>query len=468
MRRDHFFDWSGFKYAAKVLVLCIIAGTVGRYGLLYAAQSSSTAPSLVLIQEAHPAAESLSLSLSTTTSRHIINTLTITDAVPPVGKFIAVDVVTQVLTLYQDGTAFAKYPILATGKPGSPYEISSGFYTVLKKESDHFNSVEQIDLPWSVQFYGNYFVHGWPYADDGSPVNTSYVGNGVRLSTSDAASVYTFADKGVGIFVYDPPRTTPLSPLVLDAIPTPSVSAASYIVADIDTGDVFLEQHAEKTFPIASTTRLMTALVASGAIPFDTKITIPRDALSSTKTITLKTKETFPARDLLYPLLMESNTAVAHSLAQTYGTASFIGWMNATAQALDMSSTHFSDISGTSTENISSADDLFRLASYLAHKKSFILDIARTPSKNLISGSGNTYSIQNTTAEKDTMVSVLSVPVNGAERRVAVIVLQSNNYLADTIALAHWFTQSAERGVDIAGTACITCAIVPPYRKIQL
>ena len=56
MPRDHFFDWRGFKFAAKVLVLCIIAGTLGRYGLMYAAQSrSASGPSLVLIQETRPA-----------------------------------------------------------------------------------------------------------------------------------------------------------------------------------------------------------------------------------------------------------------------------------------------------------------------------------------------------------------------------------------------------------------------------
>ena len=122
MRRDHFFDWHGFKFAAKVLVLCIIAGTLGRYGLLYAAQSrSASGPSLVLIQETRPAPEkSLSLTLSTTTSRHIINTLAIADAVPPTGKFIAADLQSMVLTLYEGGAAIEKYPIRAKAVSGSP------------------------------------------------------------------------------------------------------------------------------------------------------------------------------------------------------------------------------------------------------------------------------------------------------------------------------------------------------------
>ena len=455
MPRDHFFDWRGFKFAAKVLVLCIIAGTLGRYGLMYAAQSrSASGPSLVLIQETRPApGKSLSLTLSTSTSRHIINTLTIADTVPPTGKFIAADLQSMVLTLYQEGVAIAKYPIRAKGEVRSPYQTSPGFYTVLKKESDHFNSIERIDLPWSIQFSGNYFIHGGPYGNDGAPVASSYAGGGIELSTDDARSVYEFTETGTNIFVYSPIRTA-LSSLVLDAIPAPPISATAYMVADVDTGDVFLEQNVEHSFSIASTTRLMTALVANNAIMFDKKIAVA--------------KETFFVGDLLYPLLMKSDNIIAKGLAQTHGTEGFVDWMNVTAKSLDMQSTRFVDAMGTSTENVSNANDLFRLASYLAREKPFILDIANTPSKELIADSGNVRHIENTVIEKGSSISVVSVPVNGVERRAAVIVLNSENYAADAQALTDWFTQSALQGTDIAGTACLTCAIIPPYRKIQL
>lgn len=469
MRRDHFFDWHGFKFAAKVVVLCLIAGTLGRYGLLYAAQSRSSlgaSPSLVLIQEKHAASRSLSLTLSTTTSAHIINTLTIGDAVPSVGKFIAVDLSSLVLTLYQDGTAVNKYPILASGIPGSPYRASPGFYTVLAKEPDRFNGAERIDLPWSIQLYGNYFIHGWPLASDGSPVNASYPGGSVRLSTEDAQKVYDFADAGTGTFVYEPAPAR-LPSLFLDTLSSPAVSATSYLVADIDTGDVFLEQNAEKSITLASTTKLMAALAASGAIPLDKKIAILRTALSPAKKKSSATKETFFAGDLLYPLLMGSNNVVAQSLAQEYGTAGFVDWMNATAKTLDMRSTHFSAVTGTSTENVSTADDLFRLATYLANEKSFILDIAQTPAKDIISSSGNVYRIDNANTSDGTMTVVFTVPVDGVARRVAVIVLDSNNGIRDTATLAGWFKKAAQQGAEIAKTVCSTCAVPPPYRKIQ-
>jgi hypothetical protein len=412
MRLHHSFDWKGLTFLGKILLACMVVSGAGYFSLLYATGSHATSgasPSLVLIQEMRPApAKSLSLTLSTTTSEHIIHTLVINDAVPPTGKFIAVDLNTMVLTLYEGGVAIAKYPILAKAESGSPYETPAGFYTVLTKESDHFNSGDQIDLPWSVQFYGNYFIHGWPSSIDGSPVNLSYSGDGIRLNTNDAEKVYDFADKGTGIFVYEPVHTASVASLFLDAIPAPLVSAASYLVADIDTGDVYLEQGAGAVFPAASATGLMAALVANETVPFDIK----------------------------------------NNPARTYGAPGFVDWMNTKAKSLDMSSTRFVDTSSTSTENVSTTDDLFRLASYLVTEKSFVLDTAA--------------------ATKNIVTSIFSLPINGVERHVAIIVLKSNNSAADTIALTDWFTRSAELGVGLANTACITCAIIPPFRKIQL
>lgn len=445
MHRDHFFDWHGFKFAAKVLVLCIVAGTLGRYGLLYAAQSGNS-PSLILVQETRPAPpKSLSLSLSTTTSRHIINTLSIPDVVPPTGKFIAADLSTKVLTLYEEGFAIAKYPILAESARGSPSEISTGFYTVLAKEESR------------VQFYPNYFIHG------------ASESGGIQLATDDAEKVSAFAETGVGIFVYDPRRLAPKPSLTLGALPTPPLSSLSYLVGDLDTGDVFLEQNASDIAPVASTTRVMLALAASEAIPLETEITVARGALPPAKRKTTRTEETFRVGDILTPLLMSSNGALAAGLAGVYGADGLVSWMNAKARSLDMRSTRFVDAVGTSTENVSSTEDLFRLAAYLAKEKSFALDALQTPDLELMADSGNVYYFNNGTAASYTAFAVVPLLVNGMERRVAVVALKSGDAAADLGTLTDWFTQSAVQGIDLAGTACATCvAPPPPYRKLPL
>lgn len=489
MGLKHFFDWEGFTFVGKILAASIIVGLATHFGPLYF-KTLHPAPALapVVAQETMPTpilpVATSTQSYSTTTPERVINSLTITDAVPQTGKFIVADLATMKLTLYQDGVATSGYPILTKGKTGSPYETPSGFYRVLTKETDHLNSREGVYMPYSMQFYGNYFIHGWPYYADGTPVESSYSGGCIRLSTVDAGKVYAFAEKGTGIFVYDPVDTASMPTLVLSTMPAPPVSAASYLVADIDTGDVYLEQNAEEPRPIASLTKLMTALVANETIMFDDKITITRGELLYPGSATSTQKETFAVNDLFYPLLMESNNAVADRLARYYGTKGFVDWMNTTANALDMQSTHYKDASGVSASNVSTPDDLYRLAAYLADKKSFIWDITRTPTKEVISDSGDVYYFSNfnifsgspdflggkvgqTAAAQDTMASIFSVSVNGISRRAAIIVLKSDNFATDTEKLADWFIQSAEQGAVMAGTACASCIAPPQYRKIQ-
>mgnify|MGYP001557976050 FL=1 len=484
MNLDHSFDWIGFRFAGKLFLVCMVVVMIGRFGFWYVSELHPTSvPALIAIQET-PSVQAMALvqEFSTSTPVRVINKLTVADAVPQTGKFITADLESMKLTLYQDGIEVAEYPILTKGRPGSPYETPAGFYNVLAKESNHLNNREGVYMPYSMQFYGNYFIHGWPYYTDGTQVASTYSGGCIRLGTKDAGKVFAFAEKGTGIFVYDPVRATTTSSLVLNAISTPPISAESYLVADIDTGDVFLEQNAQDSRAIASVTKLMTALVANETIMFNKKIAVTRGELLHD--VSAK-KETFVVGDLLYPLLMESNNAVADRLAQYYGIASFVDWMNTTAKALDMQTTHFADASGISAENVSTPDDLYRLATYLTNKKSFIFDITRRPTKKLVADSGNIYSFNNfnvfsnsadfvggkvgqTAAAQETMISVFSIPVNEVPRRVAIIVLKSDDYTTDTTKLVEWFTKSAQRGAAMAGTACVSCTIPTHYRKIEL
>ncbi len=489
MEVDHFFDFAGLKFVAKLLLACAFVGAAGDVGFYYllTAQSaplSSTPPSIAVGRDSLLVSTTSPLiSSSATVPERVIDVLTPADVVPQTGKFVVADLKDMLLTLYQDGVVIATYPILTKGKPGSPYETPAGFYSVLTKEHDHFNAREQVHMPYSMQFYGNYFIHGWPYYPDGTQVASTYSGGCIRLSTSDAGKVFSFANKGTGIFVYDPARATSPASIAFNKLQIPPVSATSYLVADIDTGDVYLEQNATNPRPIASLTKLMTALVANETIMFNNQIAITRAELLHSETASTK-KETFFVDDLLYPLLMEENNAIADRLAQYYGTTSFVDWMNTTAKALDMQSTHFADASGISSENVSTTDDLYRLARYLANKKLFIWNITRTPGKDLIASSGDIYHFNNfniysdnsdfiggkvgqTVAAQNTMVSVFSLPVNGEPRRIAIVVLKSDDYTTDTTRLVDWFTQSAERGMESSGTACASCATIPNYRKIR-
>jgi D-alanyl-D-alanine endopeptidase (penicillin-binding protein 7) len=485
---NHSFDWKGFKHGLALIAGVVLIGAGMHAGISYAASHFDTSTNqtgianmTTAISTDRSSIPSLPIVISTTTPVSVINKLKIADVVPPSGKFIAADLVNMELYLYQDGTTTAKYQILTKGKPGTPYETPSGAYETENKEINYVNYAEGVKMPYSMQLYGNYFIHGWPTYLNGTPVASTYSGGCIRLSTTDAAEVYAFADKGTKVFVYDSPATSAMPTLALASIRVPSISASSFLVADVDTGDVYVERYSKEERPIASLTKLMTALVANETILFNNKITIPRGELSEIAVASDTIPETFIVGDLLYPLLMESNNNIANRLGGYYNMEAFVTWMNQEAKALNMASTTFVDPSGISRNNISTPEDLYRLAVYLANKKSFIWNITRTPQKTIDAKNGSRYSftsfnkfsklssfvggkVGETDAAGDTMVSIFALPINGVSRRIAVIILNSTDDTTDTQKLIDWFNQSA----TAVNTACTSCAFTSPYPKIQL
>jgi hypothetical protein len=387
---------------------------------------------------------------------------TIESHIPEEGKFIAADLDKMKLYLYEDAEFVEEYPILSKGKPGSFWETPSGNYKILDKLSRHFSSVGEVYMPWSMQFYGNFFIHGWPYYPDGTPVPPGYSGGCIRLGTEDAKAVFEFAQKGTPIYVHESTlaATSTAKALSLKNVPAPEVSAKAYIVADVNTGEVFLEKNKTDIYPIASLTKLMTAIVANEAIMFDRKITITDEALESYgDSGNLRKDEVITAHDLLYPLLMESSNDAAKALALYYGENGFVSLMNKKAEAIGMKNTHFSDSSGIDDNNTSNVHDLYLLAQYVKNKKSFILNITKLEEKNLTSSlyphtfrNFNIFSKEkeflggktgHTKAAEDTMITLFEIPVDGEKRNVAFIVLQSLNRERDIRALLDWFKQTA-------------------------
>jgi D-alanyl-D-alanine carboxypeptidase len=254
------------------------------------------------------------------------------------------------------------------------------------------------------------------------------------------------------------------------------------LVADIDTGDVYAERAAGEKRPIASVTKLMTALVANEVISFDKKLSIPQGILTVPPIATSTEPRTFVVEDLLYALLLQSNNKIAEALASYYGSGGFVRWMNTTAKAIGMNDTTYADASGISANNISTTEDLYRQLVYLSNKKSFVLKITHTAQKNIIADEGQSYTVYNvnrpatdesfeggkaghTTAAADTFASVLNLTVGGQSRRIAIVVLGSQNQIADTNTLEEWIKTAAT--LDATQAACLSCA-APTYRKISI
>src|SRR3989344_5108259 len=184
--------------------------------------------------------------------------------------FVRNDLKAKKLSLFKSGEPETELEVLTTGKPGSWWDTPSGNYTALSKETNHFSSIGNVWMPWSVQFYGNFFIHGWPHYSDGTPVPKGYSGGCVRLSTEDAQLVYDFMKTGMPIIITGGGRTvvtsSPLSPVVKESDPRLTISSEAMLAYDFTSGAVLLEKNKNAKLPIASLAKLMTATVASELI----------------------------------------------------------------------------------------------------------------------------------------------------------------------------------------------------------
>lgn len=375
----------------------------------------------------------------------------ISDYIPEEGKFIGVDLTKMELAVFKDGKQVEQFEVLSKGRPGSHWETPSGLYEINYKETDHFSSIGHVHMPYSMHFYGNFFIHGWPYYPDGTPVDEGYSGGCIRLSSKDAKELFDFVDVETPVFVYDKPGELPkhrLARIPLRASArTPDINARAFLIADLETGDVYAEKNSHYKLPIASVTKLMTAVVANETISFDKRIPIEyRD-------------QHYVVGDLLYPLLLKSDNDVAHAIADFHGEEHFLSWMNAKARALGMRDTHYDDSSGISAYNESTVSDLFRLARYLYDKKKFILNISKEKKAKIESSEGRTWNVRSnnrfagdayfvggklgyTTAALKTSLSIFSVPMHERMRTIAVIVLGSQDWKRDSEQLIAWLEKS--------------------------
>ncbi|HKU90795.1 MAG TPA: D-alanyl-D-alanine endopeptidase [Steroidobacteraceae bacterium] len=150
------------------------------------------------------------------------------------------------------------------------------------------------------------------------------------------------------------------------AAPGPELKSAAALITDASNGEVLYERDAGRVAPIASITKLMTALVVlDGQQPLDEKIEITNaDRWSGKGAFSrLPVGAKISRGDLLKLALMASENRAAKTLARNYpgGTPAFVRTMNAKAKALGMTRTKFDDPSGLSSNNVSSARDLARL-----------------------------------------------------------------------------------------------------------
>lgn len=295
-------------------------------------------------------------------------------------SFIEVDLAKMEVSLYDKGQFYKKFPVLSKGKEGSWWETPTGNYKILTKEQNHFSSIGKVWMPYSMQFYGNFFIHGWPYYEDGRQVSSAYSGGCVRMSTADAKEIYHFAEKSMALLLKDEENSTTFAKPVANekGVPPPKLSAKAFLISDLATGEPILEKNSENVVPIASLTKIMTGVVASELVYLGKPIAVDNNMLAATfANFTPVAGERYVAFDLLYPLLMQSSNQAANILAGFVGFDQFVANMNKKADSLSMNNTVFADASGELSANTSTAKDIDKLLRYTYFKRKFIFDISK-------------------------------------------------------------------------------------------
>ncbi len=155
-----------------------------------------------------------------------------------------------------------------------------------------------------------------------------------------------------------------------DGIKKVKLRSASVLVAEADTGEVVFQKNSEAVVPIASITKLMTAIVTmdkveAGGLDMEQRVVLTKEDVTAIKRTRsrLRTGATYTRDELMLLSLMASENKASAALARSYpgGMDAFVDAMNRKAAELGMTDSRFVEPTGLSSDNVSSARDLVKL-----------------------------------------------------------------------------------------------------------
>ena len=234
----------------------------------------------------------------------------------------------------------------------------------------------------------------------------------------------------------------------------PDIYAQSYIVVDAKSGRIIGSRDPDMKLPIASTTKIMTAILAIESIEdYDAKIEVPPTCAGiEGSSIYLKPKQKVSIRDLLYGTMLRSGNDAAQTLAEFAGRKNedgFIGMMNNRAKELGAYNSNFVNPHGLNNDNhYSTAYDLALISSH-AMKNDLFREI--TSAEKYKADSLNTFLYNKNKVvyeyEYGTGIKigytkaagrclVASAQKDGTE--IIAVVLNDNNWFQDCYKLFDW------------------------------
>ena len=166
----------------------------------------------------------------------------------------------------------------------------------------------------------------------------------------------------------------------------PVISAKSALVYDLTSEKVLFSKSPERKLPMASLTKIMTAIVAIESRSKDDKYLVFSEDIVGENSMGLSEGETLTLKELLYGLILTSGNDAAETLARNFpdGRVQFIEAMNNKAKALGLAKTHFTNPTGLEGDGTqyTTAYDLLVITNY-ALQSSLFKEVARTLVQNI-------------------------------------------------------------------------------------
>ena len=253
-----------------------------------------------------------------------------------------------------------------------------------------------------------------------------------------------------------------------------SLKSSSVLVVDQISGEVLFEKNPDSVLPIASITKLMTALVVAEAdLPMSEMLRITQEDADLEKGVgsRLRVGTRLTRGELMHLALMSSENRAAHALGRTYpgGMDAFVVAMNIKARQLGMSATQFTEPTGLNAGNVSSPRDLVRLV-----EEAYLVPLIReySTAQNLMVRVGSrSQQFRNSNALVRTEAWELGLSKTGfireagrclvmqaeVERRPVILVMLdapgTQHRLRDAEMIRRWLIQQAEKPSKLVSKA---------------
>lgn len=239
------------------------------------------------------------------------------------------------------------------------------------------------------------------------------------------------------------------------SLPRPQAQIA--LVARLASGEKYFALAAEKRWPLASLTKLMSAVIVLQEMDLKKTVTLEEsDFVVQNTREYFKPGDRIRREDLLRAMLVASSNEAAEALARDFGTADFVDLMNLNAKRWGLLNTHFDDPTGISAANQSTASDLCLLAERINKEYPGVWKITREPHifvveqatkaarslGNINAFAGASHFVGGKTGYTDEAESNLLTLFSYNKETLCVVVLGTSDRFKETQELFAWFKET--------------------------